>query len=213
MECPSGVPTGSVLGPLLFLIFINDLSQQVSSELLLFTDDVKLGKEICNQENIQAPQEDLTRLQRMKKILARLAQGDSDEGFASYNNLGNHQGPHLAAVGRNFRVGSFTLVVESVIAEAHCTTTLLDPTVVVAQNCITRLLRHSCRGFGKYWTSIHWFGNLEPQQPSFHSLMGSLTLKTKYADLSLVTDFFICQNELTVSGFKISVPIVTCVHS
>lgn len=55
----------------------------------------------------------------MKKILARLAQGDSDEGFASYNNLGNHQGPHLAAVGRNFRVGSFTLVVESVIAEGR----------------------------------------------------------------------------------------------
>ncbi|CAH8470352.1 unnamed protein product [Schistosoma bovis] len=63
MECPSGVPQRSVLGPLFFLIYINDLPQQVTSDLLLFADDVELWREIRNQDDIQALQEDLTRLQ------------------------------------------------------------------------------------------------------------------------------------------------------
>ncbi|KAH8873690.1 AP2-associated protein kinase 1 [Schistosoma japonicum] len=76
----------------------------------------------------------------MKKILARLAQGDSDEGFTSYNNLGNHQGTHVTTVGRNFKLGSFTLIVESVIAEGGFGVVFR----VVSQHGHTYALKRTC---------------------------------------------------------------------
>ena len=60
----SGVPQGTVLGPLCFLIFINDLGHNVSSEtsLKLFADDSLLFRVIRDQKDTKALQADLDAL-------------------------------------------------------------------------------------------------------------------------------------------------------
>ena len=42
----SGIPQGSVQGPLLFVLYINDIFDNIRSEGFLFADDTKIFKEI-----------------------------------------------------------------------------------------------------------------------------------------------------------------------
>ena len=60
----SGVPQGSVLGPLAFVIFINDVDVLALLIAILnkFADDTKLGNKACNQQDIDALQKCLNDL-------------------------------------------------------------------------------------------------------------------------------------------------------
>lgn len=60
----SGIPQGSVLGPLLFVIYINDLPEVVSenSYVYLFADDAKVFREIKTHQDHIILQEDINKL-------------------------------------------------------------------------------------------------------------------------------------------------------
>ena len=49
-----GVPQGSILGPLLFLLYVNDMPQYVSCDLLLYADDSRLVFSDTNIDKIEA---------------------------------------------------------------------------------------------------------------------------------------------------------------
>ena len=65
----SGIPQGTVLAGLLFLIFINDLPVSVTESFTgVFCDDTIIAKEICNENDAQILQNDLDKVYEWTKM-------------------------------------------------------------------------------------------------------------------------------------------------
>ncbi len=58
----SGIPQDSVLGPILFVIFINHLPELVSSTVQIFADDMKIYRTVNDIGDAIILQEDLNKL-------------------------------------------------------------------------------------------------------------------------------------------------------
>ena len=66
-EVLSGVPQGSVLGPTLFLIFVNDIDTTISSHIQKFADDCKVYLSVPSEVEIATLQQDISNLCQWSK--------------------------------------------------------------------------------------------------------------------------------------------------
>merc|ERR1712035_179833 len=58
----SGVPQGSVLAPVMFIVYINDLTERITSYMNMFADDAKIQRKMIDERSAAALQEDLNKV-------------------------------------------------------------------------------------------------------------------------------------------------------
>ena len=63
----SGVPQGSVLGPILFTIYINDIDVGLNNTISKFADDTKIGRPVLSEDDRQSLQSDLIKIGEWSK--------------------------------------------------------------------------------------------------------------------------------------------------
>ena len=102
LHVTSGVPQGSVLGPLLFLIYINDIDFGVSSKISKFADDTKLGGKALTIGDCETIQKDLDHLNNWsEKWLLKFNKDKCKVMHVGFNNLKHNyklQGRNLIRV-------------------------------------------------------------------------------------------------------------------
>ena len=64
----SGIPQGSVLGPVLFVVYIHDMPDGIVNFIQMFADDTKIYASVKNTEDSRSLQNDINKLEEWAKI-------------------------------------------------------------------------------------------------------------------------------------------------
>ena len=64
----SGIPQGTCLGPLLFVVYINDLLDDITSDGYMFADDTKIFRQISSSQDSKYMQDDIHKLEAWSKL-------------------------------------------------------------------------------------------------------------------------------------------------
>ncbi len=115
-EVVSGVPQGSVIGPVLFIIFINDMPNNIQNFIALFADDAKLYGKSSSSMDRNSLQEDLSTLQQW-----------SDKWQLSFNT----DKCNTLYLGKNNVKQSYSMVSNSSVQALHETTCEKDLGILV----------------------------------------------------------------------------------
>ena len=67
LKVTSGVPQGSVLGPVMFGVYVNDLPDGIESHINLFVDDAKIMRKVASVNDCMKLQEDLDKIGRWSR--------------------------------------------------------------------------------------------------------------------------------------------------
>ena len=154
----SGIPQGTVLGPLLFVVYINDFLDNVESHGLLFADDTKIYRIITKKEDAKSLQDDLHELEKWsdkwllkfhpdKCHVLTLGTFDNIKHTERYK-IWNHELEHV------FEEKDLGIVVDSELTFAEHISSK-----VKKANTIVGLLRRSftyldCKSFTKIYTAF-----------------------------------------------------------
>ncbi|PKU49234.1 rna-directed dna polymerase from mobile element jockey-like [Limosa lapponica baueri] len=109
----SGVTQGSILGPVLFNIFIGDLDDVAECTLTMYTDDTKLGAVPGTLEGCATIQRDISRLEKW----ADWNLMKFNKGKCNIPHLGRNNPRHL--LGADKLESNFTVLLDTEVTISH----------------------------------------------------------------------------------------------